>query len=222
MRPVVQKIRYIRQRLRELGRLKVVAQKKNAIQRAEELIYPANFNSVITAVKELADYNPENNTFCKPSLALKVGQSRCTLWVGRKWWFVLSWQRPQSCQICSRTIKTIKNFRWKAPEVQQPLWGSWSGMRHWFYPLLKTSKSWTGKRQGCCWRNAETLTICKQLCNTCLSGAGPSDYFQQKKRRRGFKNGVGHLHSKEKVNSTRTWQPVSRLLRTRCVTSSPK
>lgn len=40
----------IRQRLRELGRLLVVAQKKTPIRKAEELIYPSNFNSVISAV----------------------------------------------------------------------------------------------------------------------------------------------------------------------------
>ncbi|XP_058506753.1 uncharacterized protein LOC131473526 isoform X2 [Solea solea] len=66
---------YIRQRLRELGRLLLVAKKKTPIRKAEELIYPANFNHVISAVKALAGYNAENNTFCTPSLALKIGNS---------------------------------------------------------------------------------------------------------------------------------------------------
>lgn len=60
---------YIKQRLRELGRLILVAKKNTPIRKAEELIYPANFNHVISVVKELAGYNPENNTFCTPSLA---------------------------------------------------------------------------------------------------------------------------------------------------------
>lgn len=45
---------YIRQSLREFGGQLLILQKNSPIQKAEELIYPANFNHLICAVKELA------------------------------------------------------------------------------------------------------------------------------------------------------------------------
>lgn len=101
---------YIWQRLRELGLLLVVAQKKTAIRRGEELIYPANFNSVITAVKELAGYNPESNTFSKPSLALKVGHSLGVLCELVESENLPSTDRDYSLVEFAREFKTIKNF----------------------------------------------------------------------------------------------------------------
>lgn len=101
-------------RLREFGQLQGVAQKKKAIQRAEELIYPANFGSVITAVKELADYDPENNTFRKPSLALKAGHSLGLLCELVESDSLSSADRDYSLVEFAREIRTIKNFRWKA------------------------------------------------------------------------------------------------------------
>lgn len=91
-----------------------MAQKKTAIQRGEELIYPANFNSVITAVKELAGYNPESNTFCKPSLALKVGHSLGVLCELVESDNLSSVDGDYSLVAFAREFKTIKNFRWKA------------------------------------------------------------------------------------------------------------
>ena len=52
-----------------------MAKKNTPIWKAEELLYPANFNHVISAVKKLAGYNAENNTFRTPSIALKIGNS---------------------------------------------------------------------------------------------------------------------------------------------------
>ncbi|XP_071314144.1 uncharacterized protein [Trachinotus anak] len=103
----------IRQRLREIGRLLLVAQKNTPIRKAEELIYPANFSHVISAVKDLAGYNPENNTFCKPSLALKIGNSLgiiCDLVESDNLSTV-----DRDCRLVefAREFKTIKNFRWK-------------------------------------------------------------------------------------------------------------
>lgn len=104
---------YIRQRLRELGRLLLVAKKNTPIQKAEELIYPVNFNHVISAVKELAGYNTENNTFRTPSLALKIGNSLgiiCELVEADNLSVV---DRDWSLVEFAREFKTIKQFRWK-------------------------------------------------------------------------------------------------------------
>ncbi|XP_059192255.1 uncharacterized protein LOC131974118 [Centropristis striata] len=104
----------IRQRLRELGRLLVVAQKKTSIRKAEELIYPSNFSSVISAVKELAGYNPENNTFLTPSLALKVGHSLGVLCELVETDNLSTVNRDNTLVEYAREFKTIKSFRWKA------------------------------------------------------------------------------------------------------------
>lgn len=61
---------YIRQSLREFGGQLLILQKNSPIQKAEELIYPANFNHLICAVKQLAqswEHNPERNTFQRPA-----------------------------------------------------------------------------------------------------------------------------------------------------------
>lgn len=104
---------HIRQRLRELGRLLLVARKTKNIQRAEEFIYPANFNHLISAVKELAGYNPVKNTFTKPTLALKIGSSLGIICEFIETGNLTSEDRNWSLVRFAREFKTIKNFRWK-------------------------------------------------------------------------------------------------------------
>ncbi|XP_077388778.1 uncharacterized protein LOC144026107 isoform X4 [Festucalex cinctus] len=105
---------YIRQRLRELGRLLTEARKNSSIRKAVELIYPANFNRVITAVKVLAGHNSENNTYKKPSLALKIGHSLGVLSELIESDSLSSVDRDECLLEYAREFKTIKNFRWKA------------------------------------------------------------------------------------------------------------
>lgn len=174
-----------------------MALKKNAIQRAEELIYPANFNSVIISVKELAEYNPENNTFCKPSLALTVGHSLGVLCELEESDNLSSAERDYSLVEFAREIKTIKSFRWKALITG----GTTTTMRElkWNAPLILLFTE-DIKKLDSYMENVRVANNCKQLCNTCQNGAGPGVHFQQK-RRRVSKNGVGHLHSKENVRT---------------------
>ncbi|XP_030586474.1 uncharacterized protein LOC115781159 isoform X6 [Archocentrus centrarchus] len=104
---------YIRQRLRELGRLLLTTRKNTAIQKAEELIYPANFNHLISAVKELAGYNPEGNTFQKPSLALKIGNNLGIISELVETDNLSSEDGDPSLVQFAREFRMIKNFRWK-------------------------------------------------------------------------------------------------------------
>ena len=103
---------YIRQRLRELGRLLLVAQKNTPIQKAEDLINPSNFSHVISAVKELAGYNPEN-TFRTPSLALKIGNSLGIIAELVESDNLTTVDRDWSILQFAQEFKTIKKFRWK-------------------------------------------------------------------------------------------------------------
>ncbi|XP_078790319.1 uncharacterized protein LOC111947145 isoform X1 [Oryzias latipes] len=69
------KFDYIRQKLRECGRLLLVLRKEFSINTFEDAVRPANFDVVITAVKKVSGYDGEKNCYSTPSLALKLGHS---------------------------------------------------------------------------------------------------------------------------------------------------
>ncbi|XP_024119917.1 uncharacterized protein LOC112141094 isoform X9 [Oryzias melastigma] len=69
------KFDYIRQRLRECGRLLLVLRKEFSINTFEDAVRPGNFDVVIKAVKKVSGYDGEKNCYSTPSLALKLGHS---------------------------------------------------------------------------------------------------------------------------------------------------
>lgn len=69
------KYEYIRQKLREVGRLLLVLQREFSIQTLEDAIRPANFKVLIQAVKKVSGFNDEKHSYQTPSLALKLGHS---------------------------------------------------------------------------------------------------------------------------------------------------
>ncbi|CAI5690130.1 unnamed protein product [Oreochromis niloticus] len=69
------KFDYIRQTLRECGRLLLTLRKECSIHTFEDAVRPANFNVVIKAVKKVSGYDEEKNCYSTPSLALKLGHS---------------------------------------------------------------------------------------------------------------------------------------------------
>nr|XP_043892514.1 uncharacterized protein LOC122776179 [Solea senegalensis] len=71
----VSKHEYIRQKLRELGRLLIFSRKNTHLKTIKDHIKPANFMQVVQAVRDLAGYNCETNAYKCPSLALKIGYS---------------------------------------------------------------------------------------------------------------------------------------------------
>lgn len=66
---------YIRQKVRELGRLLVTLRHTTRIHNMEEAIKPGNFFILTSAVKRVSGFDHENSTFKAPSLALKIGHS---------------------------------------------------------------------------------------------------------------------------------------------------
>lgn len=66
---------YIRQKLREVGRLLLTLRKEFSIQTLEEAVRPANFHVVIRAVKRVSGFKEEKHFYQTPSLALKLGHS---------------------------------------------------------------------------------------------------------------------------------------------------
>lgn len=66
---------YIRQKLRELGRLLVTLRNTTKIHNLEEAIKPGNFMILTSAVKRVSGFDLQNDTYKAPSLALKIGHS---------------------------------------------------------------------------------------------------------------------------------------------------
>ncbi len=66
---------YIRQKLREVGRLLLILRKEFSVQTLEDAVRPANFNVVIQAVKRVSGFDDGKHSHQTPSLALKLGHS---------------------------------------------------------------------------------------------------------------------------------------------------
>ncbi|XP_028281560.1 uncharacterized protein LOC114448636 [Parambassis ranga] len=66
---------YMRQKLREVGRLLVCLRSEFSIQNLEEAVKPANFQRVVQAVKKVAGFDEEKQQYGTPSLALKLGHT---------------------------------------------------------------------------------------------------------------------------------------------------
>ncbi|XP_075962356.1 uncharacterized protein LOC142965335 isoform X3 [Anarhichas minor] len=65
---------YIRQRLREMGRL-LLALHKKSIFSIKDAIRPKNFYKVVEAVKDVTGFDEKMQSYNKPSLALRLGHS---------------------------------------------------------------------------------------------------------------------------------------------------
>ncbi|XP_041855503.1 uncharacterized protein LOC121649037 [Melanotaenia boesemani] len=66
---------YIRQKIRELGRLLQTLRKRSPDMTIEDALRPKNFLSLIKAVKETAGFDKKKNDYKTPSIALKLGHS---------------------------------------------------------------------------------------------------------------------------------------------------
>lgn len=69
------KFEYIRTKLREMGRLLLTLKNKFDIFSFEDAVKPNNFYKIISAVKSVAGYDGQKNSYRAPSLALKLGHS---------------------------------------------------------------------------------------------------------------------------------------------------
>jgi len=66
---------YIRQKMREMARLLITARATTPLKTTEDLVMPSNFPHVIQAVRSVAGYDLDSNSYKIPSLALKLGHS---------------------------------------------------------------------------------------------------------------------------------------------------
>ncbi|XP_061583863.1 uncharacterized protein LOC133448900 isoform X2 [Cololabis saira] len=69
------KYEYMRQKLREVGRLLLCLHTDYSVQNLEEAVRPANFHRVVQAVKKVAGFDEDKHSYRRPSLALKLGRA---------------------------------------------------------------------------------------------------------------------------------------------------
>lgn len=69
------KYEYIRQKMRETGRLLLQGKKSSKFKDMTDFFVPAKFPSVIEAVKVVAGFDEETGSYKTPSLALKLGHN---------------------------------------------------------------------------------------------------------------------------------------------------
>ncbi|XP_077409523.1 uncharacterized protein LOC144039745 [Vanacampus margaritifer] len=69
------KFEYVRQKLREVGRLLLILRTEFSLFTFEEAVKPANFHLVVQAVKKVSGFDEEKHCYKTPSLALKLGHS---------------------------------------------------------------------------------------------------------------------------------------------------
>ncbi|XP_031139915.2 uncharacterized protein LOC116039306 isoform X1 [Sander lucioperca] len=124
---------YIRQKMREVGRLILQAQKDGRLKKKEDFYVPSNFNFVVEAVKEVAGFNEERNGYKTPSLALKLGHSlkkiadiQCEAQMAESdnEEFLRNLERSRSIyekkwDVCvsSLALQTLKEGRWNTPQL---------------------------------------------------------------------------------------------------------
>lgn len=66
---------YIRQKMREIGRLHLHSRRVGKLKKMKDFFKPANFNLVVETVKVVCGFDEDRNSYKTPSLALKLGHS---------------------------------------------------------------------------------------------------------------------------------------------------
>ncbi|KTG38795.1 hypothetical protein cypCar_00042030 [Cyprinus carpio] len=123
---------YIRQKIREVGRLLLEARKTTPMRTMVDFIIPANFKHVITAVKAVSGFDEETNTYRIPSLALKLGHSLskiCSI-VESNAMIYGDHERAECARnfrkvhqarwneyISAGALTTLKEAKWNAPQI---------------------------------------------------------------------------------------------------------
>ncbi|KAL1268444.1 hypothetical protein QQF64_033807 [Cirrhinus molitorella] len=123
---------YIRQKMREVGRLLLEARKITPLRTMADFIIPANFKHVISAVKVVSGFDEETNSYRIPSLALKLGHSLnkiCSI-VERNAMMYGDHERAECARdfrkvhqarwneyISAGALTTLKEAKWNAPQI---------------------------------------------------------------------------------------------------------
>ncbi|XP_059215616.1 uncharacterized protein LOC131993639 [Centropristis striata] len=129
---VISQHQYIRQKLRELGRLMLAAKKVAPVNTIEELIKPEKYSHVVTAARCLAGFSDETGKYKCPSLARKVGHSLHALAMFKKSEglkardkgtvqdaeeFAQLYQESWKFDIASQALIQLNQSKWNSPQL---------------------------------------------------------------------------------------------------------
>lgn len=129
---VISQHQYIRQKLRELGRLMLAAKKVVPVNTIEELIKPEKYSHVVTAARCLAGFSDETGKYKCPSLARKVGHSLLALAMFKKSEglkardkgtvqdaeeFAQLYQESWKFDIASQALIQLNQSKWNSPQL---------------------------------------------------------------------------------------------------------
>ncbi|XP_062270957.1 uncharacterized protein LOC133976775 [Scomber scombrus] len=129
---VISQHQYVRQKLRELGRLMLAAKKVAPVNTIKELIKPENYSHVVTAARCLAGFNDETGKYKCPSLARKVGHSLLALAMFKKSEglkardkgtvqdaeeFAQLYQESWKFDIASQALIQLNQSKWNSPQL---------------------------------------------------------------------------------------------------------
>ena len=125
---------YIRQKMRETGRLVLQGKKNGKLKVVSDFFVPANFPYVIEAVKNVAGFNEETNKYKTPSLALKLGHNlkkmaniiECQLMISGgdddgdisnvRLFKQICDTKWNEC-VSSQALRTLSEAKWNAPQL---------------------------------------------------------------------------------------------------------
>ncbi|XP_057707363.1 uncharacterized protein LOC130926131 isoform X2 [Corythoichthys intestinalis] len=123
---------YIRQKMREMARLLITARAITPLKTTEDLVMPGNFPHVIQAVRAVAGYDLESNSYKTPSLALKLGHSlakvagivqcsaiiaNCSSIAESAKQFVTLYEKNWNETISASALGTLQQAKWNKPQV---------------------------------------------------------------------------------------------------------
>ncbi|XP_067357520.1 uncharacterized protein [Channa argus] len=129
---VISQHQYIRQKLRELGRLLLEAKKIALVKTIKDLIKPEKYNHVVTAARCLAGFSDETGRYQRPSLARKVGHSLHSLAMFLKSEglknkdkqtvkdaedFAQLYQESWKFDIASQALTQLDQTKWNSPQL---------------------------------------------------------------------------------------------------------
>ncbi|XP_034538605.1 uncharacterized protein LOC117812108 isoform X3 [Notolabrus celidotus] len=129
---VISQHQYIRQKLRELGRLLLAAKKVAPVKTVKELIKPEKYAHVVTAARHLAGFSDETGKYKCPSLARKVGHSMHALAMFMKSEglkardketvqdaeeFAQLYQESWKFDIASQALIQLDQSKWNSPQL---------------------------------------------------------------------------------------------------------
>ncbi|KAG7509632.1 DNA polymerase epsilon catalytic subunit A [Solea senegalensis] len=96
---------YIRQKMREIGRLVQQSRKDGTLKRIKDFYVPSNFNNVVEAVKAVAGFDEDKNTYKTPSLALNLNRSRALF------------EKKSDVSVSCCALQTLKERKWNSSQV---------------------------------------------------------------------------------------------------------